>query len=137
MKIKQDFVTNSSSCSYLVYIPDGFDIKKAIEENQDMVDKQLSKEWITEEYSKDEFISEILYNHSALLKHGETNAYPFEPYEVLSDIYSKNGFMIQFMEQGGENDDSFMININCQSYQKQIEKIKGDEDESKGRLCNK
>jgi len=137
MKIKQDFITNSSSASYLVYIPDSFDIKKAIEENQDLVDKEMAKEWIAKEYTKDEFISEILYNHSSLLNHGETNAYPFEPYEVLSDIYSKNGFMIQFMEQGGENDDSFMININCQSYQNKIKKIKGDEDESEGRLCNK
>ncbi len=137
MKLKKDFITNSSSCSYLVYIPDNFDIKKAIEENQDMVDKHLSKEWIAKEYSKDEFIYEILYNHSALLKHGETNAYPFEPYEVLSDIYSKNDFMIQFIEQGGENDDSFMININCQSYKNKIKKIEDDDNESKGRFCNK
>ena len=125
MKIKRDFVTNSSSCSYLVYIPDNFDIKKAIEENQDLIDKELSKEWVAEEFLEDEFKSEIIYNHSTLIKSGETNAYPFEPYSVLSDIYSKNGFMIQFIEQGGENEDSFMININSTSCKNQIEKING------------
>ena len=136
MKLKIDFVTNSSSCSYLVYIPDGFDIKKAIKENQDMIDKQLSKEWISEEFTKDEFISEIMYNHSALLKHGEINAYPFEPYEVLSDIYNKNDFMLHFIEQGGENEGSFMINMNCQSYKNKIKKLDGDKNETEIRFHN-
>ena len=137
MKIKQDFVTNSSSCSYLVYIPDNFDIKKAIKENQDMIDKQLSKEWIAEEFTKEEFEREMLQNHLALLKHGEINAYPFEPYEVLSDIYNKNDFMLHFIEQGGENEDSFMINMNCQSYKNKIKKLDGDKNETEIRFHNK
>jgi len=123
MKLKIDFVTNSSSCSYLVYIPDNFDIKKAIKENQDMIDKQLSKEWISEEFTKEEFEIEMIHNHFALIKSGETNAYPFEPYQVLSDIYIKNSFIIHSAELGGENESSFMININSTSCKKQIEKI--------------
>ena len=131
MKRKLDFITNSSSCSYLVYIPDSFNFKKSIEDNMELIDKELSKEWIAEEYTKDEFISELKQIYSYLIRNGETDAAQFEVYTVLTDILSNNSFMLEGIECG-ENESSFMININNKRFQKAITKInKGDQIEKK------
>ena len=122
MKRKIDFITNSSSCSYLVYIPDSFDFKKAIEDNMELIDKELSKEWIAEEFSKDEFILELKQMYSYLSRNGETSAESFEVYSVLSDILSKNSFIVEGIDCG-ENESSFMININSKQHQKTIANI--------------
>jgi len=131
MKRKLDFVTNSSSCSYLVYIPGDFDINKAVEENKDLIDKELSKEWISEQFTKKDFVFEILQNHLTLINQGEISAYQYEPYIVLSNIYTNNGLMIDSLESCGENEDSIMININCLTYKNKIKKIKDNKNEKK------
>jgi hypothetical protein len=47
MKIKQDFITNSSSTSFVICLPKDFDILKFLEENKENISDELEDNEIT------------------------------------------------------------------------------------------
>jgi hypothetical protein len=65
MKIKQDFVTNSSSTSYVICFPKNFDALKFLEENKENITDELEDNEFTYDQFKDvldDFIkSKVLY----------------------------------------------------------------------------
>jgi len=101
MKIKNDFITNSSSCSFLVYIPNG---EKLIEELEQVVN-----------------ISEEMKDHLRHIHLREYTCFGEESYDEFHTLIKemeKLDYKFYFLENGPENDPTF---INLAS--KKIKKI--------------
>ena len=105
MKIKQDFVTNSSSCSYIVCIPDVELFIKQIEKCYELTDDL--KEIIRNSYGYMSFRDDIIS-----LK---------DFYDNIFEIANNEGYIIAFDENGSENIPRF---LNILFDQKQIDKVK-------------
>ena len=114
MKIKTDFVTNSSSTAYVVLVPNAFYAD----------DNELEKEYqqVIEEHEvlSDELIYKEIPECIELLKEGESLTYEYNNsifYTVLG-ICENRGFLLASMTTSGEND-TFIQGIK----EEQIEKI--------------
>lgn len=90
MKIKQDFVTNSSSCSYIVCIPD---MEKAIE--------KISKQMILSE----EIIDKFKYNDRyGVISFGEDyDEDEYSTFHKIIKILEDVGYPVMFDEGGSDN----------------------------------
>jgi len=79
MKIKSDLVTNSSSTSYLVHIPDSFDINNflALIETDD------------ENLSKEELIEKVKEEITYLKQSGSVHEYDNNAFYPIVNILSK------------------------------------------------
>ncbi len=105
MKIKRDFVTNSSSCSYIVCIPDVEMFIKKIEEKNKISDE----------------IKEQIRNRYGYIFFGtDYNSY-LEFYEKIHKVAVDEGYVIMFDENGPDNEPAYM---NIAFDKKQIEKLK-------------
>lgn len=100
MKIKTDFVTNSSSTAYVVLIPNAFYADEA----------ELQKEYneVTSEHeaSPDEILYKEIPECIELLKEGESLTQEYDNcifYTVLG-ICENHGFLLATMDTSGEND---------------------------------
>jgi len=105
MKIKRDFVTNSSSCSYIVCIPDIELFIKKIEEKNKISDE----------------IKEQIRNRYGYMFFGDDYDSYHEFYEKIHSVAKDEGYVIMFNENGPENEPGYM---NIAFDRKQIEKIK-------------
>lgn len=114
MKIKSDFVTNSSSTCYVVFVPNRFipsdeDIKKAIDEEKTYWDDDEYQPLLDDFEKTKEEVMECL----ELLKEGE-NIYRNEYgdgvdhriYSVVQMIVSSNGFDITSVEMPSDGGDT-------------------------------
>jgi hypothetical protein len=91
LKLKGDFVTNSSSTSYVVFIPEDFEIKSFddLENPYDNFDEE-----------DDDEILEIVRVGLKRVKEGDT-LYEEDDYSILSllkDICNKNGFVLDMID---------------------------------------
>lgn len=74
MKIKSDFITNSSSSSYLVYIPDGVDIHDHLNLSETM--RHFEKRESSEDLAKIKIeIKDAFYD---LVNYGTTDFYEYQ-----------------------------------------------------------
>lgn len=100
MKIKSDYVTNSSSTSYVVFIPDGFSpteeqFTEAYKEAQQWYDYDLDEEMILEKE---------VYECLELLKEGDSiysfcgDGIPQFLYYLILELCTKQDFVIASME---------------------------------------
>lgn len=105
MKIKYDFVTNSSSCSYIVCIPDVEIFINKIEE----------KNIISDDFKN------AIRNHYGYMFFG-TDSYSYDEFfEKIHKVAEKEGYIIMFDENGSDNEPQYM---NIAFDKKQIEKLK-------------
>jgi len=129
MKLKHDFVTNSSSTSYVVYIPRNFTISP-----QDI------REFIEKEYDEDFFTSTSIMKQNAMIdtvlrsiediKDGnsiyESDDFDQEdslPFNFISHICYKNGFNLTEQDTNGGGGMSVIIGISFDKIQKIEEKF--------------
>jgi hypothetical protein len=109
MKVKNDFVTNSSSCSYIVCIPN---MKKFLE-------KLESKIEISEE-ARDLFLDsgEFIY-------FGEE--FDYDEFQKIHDVVEELGYVLGYNERGPENSPEYINVVGNISLIKQVKKILGEE----------
>lgn len=109
MKIKSDFVTNSSSTGYVVFIPDNFKIKESeIEEygNKMYVHDDDKREGVKKQlHSEIPDAIETLKQGDYLWTYGDEGINHYVYYAVL-DICSNHGFVVSSSEFGGEGNNS-------------------------------
>jgi hypothetical protein len=105
MKIKRDFVTNSSSCSYIVCIPDVELFIKKIEEKNIISDE----------------IKKSIKNHYGYMNFEDDDISYNEFFEKIHKVAEAEGYVIMFNENGSENEPQYM---NIAFDKKQIEKLK-------------
>lgn len=114
MKIKNDFVTNSSSCSYIVCIPDPVECVQRLEELMD-----LPKSWgdsITDNGD------EIWFNMD-----GENS---YELFQDMNGILHDFGYVLHHLDFGPDNQPMY---INVSNYLKKINNIVEKEKDIKPR----
>ena len=119
MKIKSDFVTNSSSTSYLVYIPEKFDINNftnLILESSDIDD------YLEDDESKEEFLDRFKEEFNYLLASGSSYQYDNRFYYMLVDLFEKLELNVESWDTSSEN--GMIINVNSNEIKKSIEVIK-------------
>jgi ATP-dependent RNA circularization protein (DNA/RNA ligase family) len=129
MKFKSDFVTNSSSTSYVVYIPRNFNVSP-----------QVIRDFIKKEYDEDFFTSASMIKQNAMIdavlrsiediKDGNCvyEADGFDPedslaFNFISDICHKNGFNLTEQDTNGGDGMSIIIGISFDKIQKIEEKF--------------
>ena len=109
MKIKSDFITNSSSISYIVFIPDSFKVSQ--KEMRDGYEQGCSYYDDEADPITDTDLMEIKDLFESL-KNGETLWYYMREgirgvlYETVLEICDKNKFILNSSEVNGEGNDT-------------------------------
>ena len=116
MKIKNDFVTNSSSCSYIVCIPD---MNKFI--------KELSKKIEVPE----KFIDKFRRNHEYInfgydYEDDESGYSTYDKFNEMHAVVEDLGYVIMFDEGGPENQPTYLNIAYCSKRINQLKKILGE-----------
>ena len=125
MKIKGDFITNSSSTSYVVYIPDDFDYKDHIEElKTDDIWKDYDHE--EEKEYKKKIWKQIEYTFNELKTSedsipGEKGCMP-PWYYIVEHFIEKKGFVVSEVNVG--SCEGTITNVNNPAIKKKIELIR-------------
>lgn len=107
MKVKLDFVTNSSSTAYVVFIPNNFKIDK--EETLKFL--PIDDDWTEEEYNSklDEFheLIDMLKNGEDLWTYGGDGT-DGELYSALLDLCGHYKFILSGCEMNGEGNNTIL-----------------------------
>ena len=118
MKIRLGFVSNSSSSSYIVAIPDNFKID----------DKELN-EWaenMLQDYRKiktiDKAIKCIKDNLNELKNDGNLYSNDTPGFCAIQEILEQKGFIIDYLNGAADGQDIIM-NVGCDKTLKKIRKI--------------
>lgn len=125
MKIKSDFVTNSSSTNYLVFIPDNFDITKFYH----LIDNYDIEHIISEGRfcmnpisTKEELLKIIKQDFETLMLLGCLGQ-GRETYSIIYDIIEKLDLEVGDYSAGSGNGGSSLINVNAPETKKAIRVI--------------
>lgn len=109
MRIKNDFVTNSSSTAYVVFIPDNFQLDP--EEAEKLFYIEYVEDYENEEYER-KALKEELPELIEELKEGKdlwcygTEGTDPNLYYTIIHICEKNGFILSSSEMGGEGNNT-------------------------------
>jgi len=108
MKIKVDFVTNSSSTSYVVFIPDKFKVTRNEAKSiyQNGYYGQQDAEFDDETFEDIERTIEELKNGEVLWTYGDDEGTPAEVYYTALEICNTHQFIVADSEMGGEGNNS-------------------------------
>ena len=129
MKIKSDFVTNSSSTSYIIYLPENFDVLAAVQEKKPELFDWLSSEKnkillkdIIEKVKKD---SEIMMDAYDWVRSNPSYSGQdcYEVFNVFYRIVSELGLIIDGIDTGPD-DIQVYINIGSSEAKEKIRNIK-------------
>jgi len=116
MKLKQDFITNSSSASYLTFIPDGFDVDKFIKLIPEYkIEELLDTEnyYGNEQYKdKQSLLDAVKKGFDSLINTGTVSYWDDEVFWIIQDILEKLDLIIDEPETGGGDGSGAIININ-------------------------
>lgn len=112
MKIKNDFITNSSSCSYVVFIPDNFDIDKFI----DLIDDERLKEPLSASWNEYNLktINDVKVKIKEKINRLIKNGYIYHDdwiYYIIGELLEDLDLIIDEPETGGGDGSGCMINI--------------------------
>ena len=112
MKVKTDFITNSSSCSYIVFIPDNFDIDKFVE----LIDNERLKEPLSASWNEydlhtiDDVKVKIKDKINDLIKNGYIYHDDYL-YYIIGDLLETLDLVVDEPDTGGGDGSGAMINI--------------------------
>lgn len=113
MKVKSDFVTNSSSCSYIVCIPDMDKFLKELSEKIEIPEK---------------FVDEFRRNHEYICfgdEDDESGVSVYDKFHEMNNVVDNLGYIIMFDEGGPENTPMYLNIAYCSKRIKQLKKILG------------
>jgi len=129
MKIKSDFVTNSSSTSYLVYIPDNFKIEKFRDMILEHFDEDLKEALDCFEPNDDgdltidEIIEKLFKEFNDLISSGVSYQYENNFYYIMNDLLDKLDLVLD-TEENSSSDNGVITNINSKILKNKIKTIK-------------
>lgn len=119
MKVKMDYITNSSSTSYLVYIPDNFKVSNFselfIEQSQDAL----------QYYSKGQILELIFGTFINWQNREDCTIYEYEDillFSVIVEVFEKLDLIVSSWESGSE--DGRIHNLNNKHITKRIDRIR-------------
>jgi hypothetical protein len=101
MKIKNDFVTNSSSCSYIVCIPNMEEAVNKISKIKELTHEQIDM------LTKDEYGCGYIHFQN---KDGNWDNDMYDDFHKIIQILTELGYPVFFLESGHDNE-CLIINI--------------------------
>ncbi len=129
MKIKSDFVTNSSSTSYIIYLPENFDVLNAIKEKKpellDRLSSEKNKLFLNDVIEKAKKDSEVLMDSYDWVASNPlyTGKDCYEVFDVFHMIISELGLIVDGIDTGPD-DIQIYINVGSSKAKEKIKKIK-------------
>ena len=143
MKIKTDFVTNSSSTGFIVSIPKDFiPDKKRIIAHFDYYDRETGGE--EEKFSENKIVVEfnlcldLLKDGDNLWFYGEDGT-DWRIYNAMTEICDENGFMMAVMDLNSEGNNRIQgikeEDINKWFMNTQLQKLKIEVDDEQNQNC--
>jgi len=105
MKIKVDFVTNSSSTAYVVLVPTNFILKREEAEKYWGTETDNKKSMTDEQFSDVVDTLEELRDGRSIWQYGGEGT-PTDIYYVVLEACNRNGFIVSDSEMGGEGNNT-------------------------------
>jgi len=108
MKIRYDFITNSSSSAFVVFIPKNYSVSRdKIEETEEY--KDFLDDMEPDQYEIDKAVSGILNNIKSLQKGEEIRIGPYDYKKlILSELLIRDNLVLREISVDGEGATTFM-----------------------------